>query len=94
MAVRLSDPLAGRPPFTPPGRFLVIISVGRLVNARAIVRLEELGQLKNHMTSSGLDHATFRLVAECLSRYYKELKCVPETLWIRHILKIASFERK
>jgi hypothetical protein len=38
------------------------------------VRLEGLGQLKNPMTSSGIEPATFRLVAYCLNqlRY-----CVP-----------------
>jgi hypothetical protein len=52
MAVRLSALRAGRP--LPPGRFLVLISVRGLVDSRAIVRLEGLGQLKNLMTSSGL----------------------------------------
>jgi hypothetical protein len=45
--------------------------------ARAIVRLEGLGQLKKS-TSSGLEPATFRLVAECLSqlRYRMPLRHV------------------
>jgi hypothetical protein len=33
------------------------------VDPRAIVRLEELGQLKNPMTSSGVEPMTFQLVA-------------------------------
>jgi hypothetical protein len=38
------------------------------------VRLEGLDQLKNQMGSSGIDHATFRLVEQCLI----ELRyCVP-----------------
>jgi hypothetical protein len=47
-----------RPPF-PTGRFLVLISVRGWVNSRAIVRLEELGQLRNAMISSGIETATF-----------------------------------
>jgi hypothetical protein len=39
------------------------ISVRGCVDPRAIVRLEGFGRLKNPMTSSGLKHATFRLVA-------------------------------
>jgi hypothetical protein len=39
-----------------------------------MVRLEGLGQLKNPMTSSGIESATFRLVAEC----HNQLRyCVP-----------------
>jgi hypothetical protein len=60
MAVRLSALRACRP--LPPGRFLVLISVRRWIDPRAIVRLEGLGQLKNPMTSSGNEPVTFRLV--------------------------------
>jgi hypothetical protein len=49
-----------RPPFTPPGRFLVLISLTGWVDPRAIVRLKALGKLKK-FTSTGLDPATFRL---------------------------------
>jgi hypothetical protein len=52
----------------PPGRFLVLISIRGLFDFRAIVRLEGLDQLKNPMTSSGIEPATFWLVAECLNR--------------------------
>jgi hypothetical protein len=34
----------------------------------AIMRLEELGQLKNPMASSGIKPATFRLVAQWLNQ--------------------------
>jgi hypothetical protein len=66
MAVRLSALRADRP--LPSGRFLVVISVRGCVDPRAIVRLEGLGQLKKPMTSSGIEPATFRLVAECLNQ--------------------------
>jgi hypothetical protein len=50
MAVRLSALRAARP--SPPGRYLVLISVRGCVDPRAIVRLEGLGQLKITMASS------------------------------------------
>jgi hypothetical protein len=53
MAVRLLASRAGRR--LPPGRFLVLISVRGSVEPRAMVRLEGLGQLKNPMTSSGIE---------------------------------------
>jgi hypothetical protein len=53
--------LQSRPSPLPPVWFLVLISVGGWV--RAIVRLKGLGQLKNPMSSSGIEPATFRLVA-------------------------------
>jgi hypothetical protein len=52
--------LAGHP--LPPGRFLVLISVRRWVNTRAIVQLEGLGKLKSTVTS-GIEPVTFWLVA-------------------------------
>jgi hypothetical protein len=54
--------LTCRPPFIPPGRFLVLIYVRVWVDPRAIVQLEGLGQLKKS-TSSGLEPATFWLIA-------------------------------
>jgi hypothetical protein len=61
MAVRLSASRASRP--LPPGRFLVLISVKGLVDPKAIMRLEGLAQLKIPIISSGIETATFRIVA-------------------------------
>jgi hypothetical protein len=63
MEVRLSASSASRP--LPPGRFQVLISVRDWVDPRATVRLEGLGPLKNPMPLSGIEPATFRLVAWC-----------------------------
>jgi hypothetical protein len=53
--------LTCRPPSTA-RRFLVLISVRDCVDPSATVRLEELGQLKDPVTS-GLERTTFRLIA-------------------------------
>jgi hypothetical protein len=47
----------------PPGILLVLTSVRGWVDPGAIMRLEGLGQLKNPRISSGIESATFRLVA-------------------------------
>jgi hypothetical protein len=62
MAVRLSALRAGRPlpPRKIPGTHFLLES--------ATVRLEELGQMKNPMTSSGTEPVTFRLAALCLNQ--------------------------
>jgi hypothetical protein len=61
MAVRLSASHADRP--LPPGKFLVFIYFGGWVDQRAIVTLKKLCQFKNPMAYSGVEPATFQLVA-------------------------------
>jgi hypothetical protein len=64
MAVRSSASRAGRP--LPPERFVVFIYITDCVDPQAIVRLEGLSQLKNLMTSSEIEPATFWLAAYIL----------------------------
>jgi hypothetical protein len=64
MAVRLSASTASCS--LPAGRLVVLISVRGWVDPRAIVWLEGSGQLKNPMTSWGIEPATLWLVACCV----------------------------
>jgi hypothetical protein len=68
MPVRLSASRAGRS--LPPGRFLVLISVRGWVYPRPTVRLQGLGQLKNPMTSSGIEPTTFRRSVKSIEELY------------------------
>jgi hypothetical protein len=63
--------LMPQPPFAPPppkgGSWYSFLLRGG-VDPRVIVWLEGLGQLTNPVTSSGLEPATFQLVAQCVNQ--------------------------
>jgi hypothetical protein len=77
MAVRLSALLAGRPlPQEDSWYSFLLEAVSTPV---PLVRLEGLGQLRNPMTSSGIEPAIFRLLALWLNQLRYRLRLYSES---------------
>jgi hypothetical protein len=89
MAVRLSALRAGRP--LPPRRLLVLISVRGLVDPRAVVRLEGLGQLKNPVTSSGLIRISQICISDTLIRNLGFIFYFSQLLKHFHMIYFATY---
>jgi hypothetical protein len=88
MTVRLSALRGGRP--LPRGKFPVLISVRCWVDPGAILWLEGLSHLENPVTSSGIEPATFRLVAQCLNELRYRVSHSFYVLWSKELLCSAA----